>query len=90
MDEVAKKEENKVQKMIGELYDRLLSRPAAAAGGLSPASPIRRESSGRSCDYISGMSDEFAIRMFVEQFVPQKLACAVTGQGPGGKEGRTA
>ena len=71
VDEVAKKEENKVQKMIGELYDRLVSRPQLLPEGflhIAYQEGIERAVE----DYISGMSDEFATRMFVEQFVPQK------------------
>ncbi|MBQ5755236.1 MAG: deoxyguanosinetriphosphate triphosphohydrolase, partial [Oscillospiraceae bacterium] len=71
VDEVAKKEENKVEKMIGELYERLVSRPELLPEGYLQIA--YQEGTDRAVvDYISGMSDEFATNMFVEQFVPQK------------------
>ena len=71
VDEVAKKEERKVEKMISELYERLVAQPE-----LMPNDYLEiayQEGPDRAAtDYISGMTDEFATRMFEELFVPKK------------------
>ena len=71
VDRNAKREEKKVDKLIGDLYERLCEEPA-----LLPNFYLQiayREGVDRAAtDYISGMSDEFATRLFVEWFVPQK------------------
>lgn len=71
VDRNAKREEKKVDKLIGDLYERLCEEPA-----LLPNFYLQiayREGADRAVtDYISGMSDEFATRLFVELFVPQK------------------
>lgn len=71
VDEVAKKEERKVEKLIGELYERFVSQPE-----LLPNLYLQiayREGTDRAVtDYISGMSDEFATRTFEQLFIPQK------------------
>ena len=71
VDKEAKREEKKVDKLISELYDRLCSEPA-----LMPNFYMQiayNEGVDRAVtDYISGMSDEFATRLFEELFVPQK------------------
>lgn len=71
VDDTAKKEERKVEKMISELYERFSARPE-----LLPNLYLQiayREGIDRAVtDYISGMSDEFAIRTFEQLFIPQK------------------
>ena len=71
VDKEAKREEKKVDKLISELYDRLCSEPA-----LMPNFYMQiayNEGVDRAVtDYISGMSDEFATRLFEELFIPQK------------------
>ena len=71
VDKEAKREEKKVDKLIGELYARLCDEPA-----LMPNFYMQiayNEGVDRAVtDYISGMSDEFATRLFEELFVPQK------------------
>lgn len=71
VDPVAKREEAKVQKLISDLYERILAQPellpnlylqVAYTEGLDRAA----------ADYISGMSDEFATRLYEQLFVPQK------------------
>lgn len=61
----------KVDKLISELYARLCDEPA-----LMPNFYMQiayNEGVDRAVtDYISGMSDEFATRLFEELFVPQK------------------
>lgn len=70
VDKTAKKEEQKVEKLITELYSRYLADPA-----LMPAQYqdiAKNEGADRAVtDYISGMSDEFAIRTFENLFVPK-------------------
>ena len=71
VDRNAKREETKVDKLIGDLYERLCAEPA-----LLPNFYLQiayKEGVDRAAtDYISGMSDEFATRLFVDWFVPQK------------------
>ena len=71
VDKEAKREEQKVEKVIAELYERHLADP-----GLLPEGFLQiayREGADRAVtDYISGMSDEFAIRTFEQLFVPKK------------------
>ena len=71
VDKEAKREEKKVDKLISELYARLCDEPA-----LMPNFYMQiayNEGVDRAVtDYISGMSDEFATRLFEELFVPQK------------------
>ena len=71
VDKVAKAEENKVEKVVEQLYERYLHHPE-----LMPNFYMQiayREGADRAVtDYISGMSDEFAVRTFEELFVPQK------------------
>lgn len=71
VDPVAKREERKVEKLIGDLYEKILAEPellpnlylqVAYTEGLDRAA----------VDYISGMSDEFATRLYEQMFVPQK------------------
>ncbi len=71
VDPVAKREESKVEKLIGDLYEKILAEPellpnlylqVAYTEGLDRAA----------VDYISGMSDEFATRLYEQLFVPQK------------------
>ena len=71
VDEVAKREERKVEKMLSELYDRLVSQPELLPGQYLEIA--YQEGPDRAAtDYISGMSDEFATRTFEELFVPRK------------------
>ena len=71
VDKEAKREEGKVDKLVAELYDRLCANP-----GLMPTFYMEiafNEGIDRAvADYISGMSDRFAVRLFEELFVPQK------------------
>ena len=71
VDREAKREEKKVDKLIEGLYERLCEKP-----DLLPNFYLQiayREGVDRAAtDYISGMSDEFATRLFVEWYVPQK------------------
>ena len=71
VDPEAKREERKVEKLITDLYEKILAEPellpnlylqVAYTEGLDRAA----------VDYISGMSDEFATRLYEQLFVPQK------------------
>ena len=71
VDKTAKREEAKVARVIEALYEHYLAHPVqmsplylriAAAEGTDRAA----------ADYISGMSDEYAIRAFEELFVPRR------------------
>ena len=71
VDRDAKREEKKVDKLIAELYERLCEEPDRMPNfylQIAYNEGVDRAAT----DYISGMSDEFATRLFVEWFVPQK------------------
>ena len=71
VDKEAKREEKKVDKLIEALYERLCADPSRMPNfylQIAYNEGIDRAAT----DYISGMSDEFATRLFVEWFVPQK------------------
>ena len=71
VDKDAKREEQKVEKVIAELYERMLEDPGLLPDGFLQIA--YQEGADRAVtDYISGMSDEFAIRMFEDLFVPKK------------------
>ena len=71
VDKEAKREEQKVEKVITELYERMLEDPGLLPDGFLQIA--YQEGADRAVtDYISGMSDEFAIRMFEDLFVPKK------------------
>ncbi len=71
VDKTAKREEQKVDKVIGELYDYYLNHIDRMSNFyVQLAYQEGRERAVT--DYISGMSDEFAIRTFEQLFVPQK------------------
>ena len=71
VDKQAKREEKKVDKVVEELYARLCDNPS-----LMPNFYMQiayKEGIDRAVvDYISGMSDHFAIHLFEDLFVPQK------------------
>lgn len=71
VDKEAKREEKKVDKVVEELYSRLCEDPS-----LMPNFYMQiayKEGIDRAVvDYISGMSDHFAIRLFEDWLVPQK------------------
>lgn len=71
VDPVAKAEEEKVEKMVTELYERFVTHPE-----LMPNFYMQiayQEGTDRAVtDYISGMSDSFATRTFEQLFIPQK------------------
>ena len=73
VDKEAKREEKKVDKLVEALYERLCAEP-----DLMPNFYLQisfNEGIDRAvADYISGMSDEFATRLFEQLFVPQKWA----------------
>ena len=71
VDKTAKREEQKVDKVMGELYDYYLNHIDRMSNFYVQLA--YQEGRDRAVtDYISGMSDEFAIRTFEELFVPQK------------------
>lgn len=71
VDKVAKREELKVEKVIAELYERFTNNLDLLPEGFLQIA--YQEGADRAItDYISGMSDEYAVRTFEEFFVPQK------------------
>ncbi len=71
VDEQAKREEKKVEKMLAELYERFLETPERMPNFYLQIA--YNEGADRAVtDYISGMSDEFAIRTFEDFFVAKR------------------
>ena len=71
VDKVAKKEEEKVEQVISALYERLINEIERLPEGFLQIA--YQEGIDRAVtDYISGMSDKFAVAKFEEFFVPRK------------------
>jgi dGTPase len=69
---VAKKEEQKADKMLSELYAYYLEHPEAMSReyrdlvlrkGINPNQAV--------CDYISGMTDQYSMEKFREIYIPK-------------------
>ena len=66
---IAKKEEQKAQNMVAELYHYFIRHPQKLPGeqqALLEEMDLHRIV----CDYIAGMSDRYAIHKFYEIFIP--------------------
>ena len=71
VDKVAKREEQKVDKLIEELYNYFRENPTHMPQAYLYI--VWQEGVERAVtDYISGMSDEYATKTFEQLFVPQK------------------
>lgn len=71
VDPYAKREETKVENVIGSLYECFVNDPNRLPSGFLQIA-YRQGVERAVTDYISGMSDEYAIRMFETLFVPQR------------------
>ena len=71
VDKIAKAEEQKVDKVIGELYEYYLAHVDQMSNFYVQLA-YQDDPERAVTDYISGMSDEFAIRTFEDVFVPRK------------------
>lgn len=71
VDKTAKAEEQKVGKVIGELYEYYLAHVDQMSNFYVQLA-YQEDPERAVTDYISGMSDEFAIRTFEDVFVPRK------------------
>ena len=66
---VAKSEESKVEGILGRLYDYYTAHPEKLPADFQPI--VEREGRGRAaCDYISGMTDGYAMEKYGELFIP--------------------
>ncbi len=66
---IAKSEENKVEGILARLYEYYTAHPEALPEDYSGV--IEREGRGRAaCDYISGMTDGYAMEKYGELFIP--------------------
>ena len=66
---VAKSEESKVEGILGRLFDYYTARPEALPEDFQPI--VEREGRDRAaCDYISGMTDGYAMEKYGELFIP--------------------
>ncbi len=71
VDKTAKREERKVEKMLGDLYAHFRDNPMQMPQGYLYV--VYEEGVERAVtDFISGMSDEYAVNVYEELFVPQK------------------
>lgn len=71
VDKVAKHEEQKVEKLLADLYRHFHDNPMQMPQNYLYI--VYEEGVDRAVtDFISGMSDEYAIRMYEELYVPQK------------------
>ena len=69
---IAKGEEDKAQNMIKSLYTYYIEHPHEMPAEYRDLIEKKNESSARAvCDYISGMSDQYAVERFVDLFVPK-------------------
>lgn len=71
VDKTAKAEEQKVDRVIGELYEYYLAHVDQMSNFYVQLA-YQEDPERAVTDYISGMSDEFAIRTFEDVFVPRK------------------
>lgn len=66
----AKEQEKKVPKFIKELYDYFILNPIKLPSDLKKI--MKEEGLQRAvCDYIAGMSDQFAIKIYKEVYIPK-------------------
>lgn len=69
---VAKKEDDKAKAMLIQLYEYYIEHPEKMSKEYYELITIRREKVSRAvCDYISGMTDQYAFAKFKEIFIPQ-------------------
>ena len=67
---LAKGEENKVEGILARLYDYYVKHPEKLPEDFRAV--IDDEGVGRAaCDYISGMTDKYAVEQFGELFIPK-------------------
>ena len=66
---IAKREEGKVDGILGALYDYYTAHPEALPNDFAPV--VERDGRERAaCDYISGMTDSYAMEKYGELFIP--------------------
>ena len=66
---VAKSEESKVEGILARLFDYYVAHPETLPEDFQPI--VEREGRGRAaCDYISGMTDGYAMEKYGELFIP--------------------
>ncbi len=74
---VAKSEESKVTGLLGRMFDYFVTHPDHIPAELQP---IREEEGAprAACDYIAGMSDNFALDVYHQLFIPHGWAVKTT------------
>lgn len=69
---VAKKEEQKADKMLSELYEYYLEHPEAMSREYKELVFVKGEDRNTAvCDYISGMTDQYSMDKFREIYIPK-------------------
>ena len=74
VDKDAKREEKKVDKMIEALYERLCADPTLMPNFYMQVA-YHQGMDRAVADYISGMTDRYAVERFKENFIPVGLKC---------------
>jgi len=70
VDSEAKKEDEKAQRVVLMLFETFMEKPELMGINLSDVERVGKEQSV--CDYIAGMTDNYAIYKFNEIFIPKK------------------
>ena len=66
---MAKGEESKARDIIGKLYEHYMAHPEEIPADFQPQLDL--EGTPRTvCDYIAGMTDQYAVYKFSEIFIP--------------------
>ncbi|NLC39273.1 MAG: deoxyguanosinetriphosphate triphosphohydrolase [Clostridia bacterium] len=66
---IAKKEEGKAIRLVQDLYRFFMDHPSFLPPEYAPSSP--GELARRVCDYIAGMTDRYAVSLYIQLFVPE-------------------
>ncbi len=67
----AKKEEGKAEQLVRSLYEKILQHPELLPEEYQVALRIGEKLHQVICDYVSSMSDNYAIRLYEEWFLPR-------------------
>ncbi|HEV3310251.1 MAG TPA: deoxyguanosinetriphosphate triphosphohydrolase, partial [Chloroflexota bacterium] len=69
MSETVKREWSRAHNVVTQLYRHFLAHPDALPSGFQPASEVDLHQSV--CDYVAGMTDQYALQAFQSVFVPR-------------------
>ncbi|MBO5649266.1 MAG: deoxyguanosinetriphosphate triphosphohydrolase [Clostridia bacterium] len=69
----AKQDEDKAKTMLSELYEYFLVHPERMPAEFSEREEDGEDTARRVCDYIAGMTDRYAIRLYTDIHIPKKF-----------------